>query len=1259
LIGQVITVVILGIILIAFQTLSATQQSSWAQSPDEFVQYARKVMEVVQGAGVKGSAVESPSSHIPGYSWTQGDCAPERKFAEMACTKETARILVFREGEDAALGNFNSLIAGREGRAEQFDVGTSQKGYSQVLDSYVKGWAVPGTLLTQSVQALANSIAWFTCGPVSGDVTKFSLSAPEPIPDPRNFEQVKQITNQKEPEAARMGAEHKAAVESLAKNIVQALVTNGLCNTPSISQQTCPAGALTQDETTTTMTTTTPPTTLPSSSFAQKESDLVVDTGSSASNNGDESFQYATTTHTGQLANMAADYESSSLSSSAAAVYPVSPQQPSTSSSKAGAYNVDPWKFNYKIVNGYGLVLTDISAKGKPVFESVSVPYFKIWYSGGTKSKIIEYRDGCDKTTELRIDTNLANGIDVLRWSFQKEFDETDLKGTLSINYDIFIRFMARNNCEGSATDCYRFIPRVSFSWSDKGQSQPTLDGFKAYYKLDYGKVGLARVKDNDDDLKARLYNLGPQEILTHETKFTAVNNGRAGEHDNIHPAYPGKGVFLPGCTKIPFECVHTHWRWSQIERGARLFNLWGYAGFFEPYYGVSETGGRIPDVDPMVEPSTGVKIKNESLRGKTYLTPDQTIEIVIAEQKPEEDKPIDPDLVLGLADDGALITTLAKKDKLVRGEPTEVEDPYTVGEPKDVVVWYVASVNNKASDTFYRHGIFVLDFQKAVTSRGAIQNVYTDLAASSEIDANKKTQLLAHLNESIQEKYWMAADNNILIPENIERLFAELAQTVSLMQQVKNERPDFAQTMDPYTFRVLSALHNSVDNTFANEVANIKTSIVVSESQLETLFAENEAVSQSLERYNAALDEPSLTNAAQIVDNFRDSLKNGIQGIREVSNTLNQSQQPTSATSTTTTNSTTTTSASPASTNITDTNRTTTSLTLPPTTTLPSITAVDLHPDSVPQFFKCGETPDTGLPTLPGLDVQSSAYTAITDGDANTEILGRAIFDVTFSEPITNGPGPELMVYEIGDSPEPFNVTLFSGDVLTQSIKYTAVASATGDTDDCGFVVNVAEIDLSDFGLGEEEGQGSSNEEIIAVTGIRVDNLGAEGCCTGADISDVVIVNPTEAATRTSEEGLETVPLLPEQQLQQQQQDNEADAEGEEEQQQEGTGGQLALTQCDPSYPDVCIPPPPPDLNCGDDGVPENFQVLPPNPHGFDDEDNDGIGCETQQQPAGDTTELSDDSNDDTEPESETEEDAESEPSDSGDEDNEDDDTS
>ncbi len=48
----------------------------------------------------------------------------------------------------------------------------------------------------------------------------------------------------------------------------------------------------------------------------------------------------------------------------------------------------------------------------------------------------------------------------------------------------------------------------------------------------------------------------------------------------------------------------------------------------------------------------------------------------------------------------------------------------------------------------------------------------------------------------------------------------------------------------------------------------------------------------------------------------------------------------------------------------------------------------------------------------------------------------------------------------------------------------------------------------------------------------------------------------------------------------------------------------------CSPSYPDVCIPPPPPDLDCKDIRY-RRFRVLPPDPHHFD-ADHDGIGCES-----------------------------------------------
>ena len=47
----------------------------------------------------------------------------------------------------------------------------------------------------------------------------------------------------------------------------------------------------------------------------------------------------------------------------------------------------------------------------------------------------------------------------------------------------------------------------------------------------------------------------------------------------------------------------------------------------------------------------------------------------------------------------------------------------------------------------------------------------------------------------------------------------------------------------------------------------------------------------------------------------------------------------------------------------------------------------------------------------------------------------------------------------------------------------------------------------------------------------------------------------------------------------------------------------------CDPAYPDACIPPPPPDLDCSDISA-RGFRVLAPDPHHFDS-NGDGLGCE------------------------------------------------
>jgi hypothetical protein len=49
--------------------------------------------------------------------------------------------------------------------------------------------------------------------------------------------------------------------------------------------------------------------------------------------------------------------------------------------------------------------------------------------------------------------------------------------------------------------------------------------------------------------------------------------------------------------------------------------------------------------------------------------------------------------------------------------------------------------------------------------------------------------------------------------------------------------------------------------------------------------------------------------------------------------------------------------------------------------------------------------------------------------------------------------------------------------------------------------------------------------------------------------------------------------------------------------------------SNCEKSYPDVCISPPPPYLTCDELSV-TRFKVFGDDPHGFDP-DKDGLGCD------------------------------------------------
>ena len=56
---------------------------------------------------------------------------------------------------------------------------------------------------------------------------------------------------------------------------------------------------------------------------------------------------------------------------------------------------------------------------------------------------------------------------DVIKWWFKKKSNGPDIKGTLLINYEVVIWTSSVNNCEqGAGFSCYRFVPKVSYSWN-------------------------------------------------------------------------------------------------------------------------------------------------------------------------------------------------------------------------------------------------------------------------------------------------------------------------------------------------------------------------------------------------------------------------------------------------------------------------------------------------------------------------------------------------------------------------------------------------------------------------------------------------------------------------------------------------------------------------------------------------------------------------------------------------------------------------
>ena len=165
----------------------------------------------------------------------------------------------------------------------------------------------------------------------------------------------------------------------------------------------------------------------------------------------------------------------------------------------------------------------------------------------------------------------------------------------------------------------------------------------------------------------------------------------------------------------------------------------------------------------------------------------------------------------------------------------------------------------------------------------------------------------------------------------------------------------------------------------------------------------------------------------------------------------------------------------------------------------------------AAPTFFLCGVSDFNGEPTLPGLTVAESADVVLTDANSDTELFGLARIDVTFTDNVVvNEPGPDLVVFE-STRPEDFSLALFDQAVGAFSSPVVYSPSPTGFLDSCGFEINAAQIDLSSFGI--------ANASTVSL--VRIDNLGAPGCCEGADPTDVLALHsaiPTNVDIRPGE---------------------------------------------------------------------------------------------------------------------------------------------
>jgi hypothetical protein len=227
------------------------------------------------------------------------------------------------------------------------------------------------------------------------------------------------------------------------------------------------------------------------------------------------------------------------------------------------------------------------------------------------------------------------------------------------------------------------------------------------------------------------------------------------------------------------------------------------------------------------------------------------------------------------------------------------------------------------------------------------------------------------------------------------------------------------------------------------------------------------------------------------------------------------------------------------------------------------------------------------GVLLLPiaGIILLSLFTNAGTDSIAQSQVFPNSIFASSSQAQLH-----ELLLKTTQENGLTNSVTGFKVD-LTNVISIPANSELAIFTTDGSLTINEAKVKSSSDSYIDLVKQSQNSFSLSGVpAGVYTFDVIAQKGNARAAYEGILVLgeDPTNTQTRT----------IIEQQIVKESDDDDDDGNN-------GDG-----RDCDLSYPDVCIRPFPPDLDCPE--VPHrNFKVLPPDPHDFDRE-GDGVGCES-----------------------------------------------